>query len=318
MASDPPCQAAQYPWPVHTSISIVNTISTLQFYGPMAGFHHGLDLKSPAGTPVYAPIGGIVDVGYYYPRVKVPYTYGVSIEGDNGYRWEFHHIDPRTVPQEIINLAKRHGHVASGAMLGRIYDASEMNAGIFPHVHVNVIDQKGFYQNPLNLFPPFKSKNKPIIRAIYFVNSNYHIVAKWEPGIVNPMILTPGKYVMVLDISDVLGHVVAGDSLRYLSVLANGKVLGIDDFSKHLPKKSFLEGVSNVYMIKPIVFSDGKTVANQTDPTRLRRFLYRFNLDLTRNLPEREKELKLKIFAQDFAKNSIQKILDLKIKPPQP
>jgi len=279
----------------------------------MAWFHHGLDLKAPAGTPVYAPTGGIVDVGYYYPRVKIPYTYGVSIEGDNGYRWEFHHIDPRTVPQEIIDLAKKHGHVASGAMLGRIYDASEMNAGIFPHVHVNVIDQRGFYQNPLNFFPPFKSQNKPIIRAIYFVNRNQHIVAKWEPGSVKPMILTPGKYVLVLDISDVLGHVAEGDSLRYLSVLVNGKVLGIDDFSKHLPQKSFFEGVSNVYMIKPIVFSDGKTLSNQTVPTQLRRFLYRFNLNFTRKQPEREKKIKLKIFAQDFAKNTTQKSFDLKI-----
>ena len=74
MASAPPCQAAQYPWPLYTSISIANTISTLQFYGPMAWFHHGLDLKAPAGTPVYAPTGGIVAVGYDDPRVKIPYT----------------------------------------------------------------------------------------------------------------------------------------------------------------------------------------------------------------------------------------------------
>lgn len=158
MLSDPPCQAAHYPWPVHTPLSIANTMSTLQFYGPMAGFHHGLDLKAPAGTPVYAPTGGRVEVGYYYPRVKVPCTYGVSIVGDDGYRWEFHHIDPGTVPKGIVDLAKRHGHVASGAMLGRIYDASEMHAGIFPHVHVNVIDRNGFYQNPLISFPPLTAK----------------------------------------------------------------------------------------------------------------------------------------------------------------
>lgn len=78
-------------------------------------------------------------------------------------------------------------------------------------------------------------------------------------------------------------------------------------------KKSFFEDVSNVFMIKPIVFSDVKSLTNQTDSTHLRRFPYRFNLDLTRKQPEREKEIKLKIFAQDFAKSSTQKSFVLKI-----
>lgn len=313
LVSGPPCRAAQYPWPVHTPIFLANTMSTLQFYGPMAGFHHGLDLKAPAGTPVYAPTGGRVEVGYYYPRVKVPYTYGVSLVGDDGYRWEFHHIDPGTVPHGILALAKSHGHVAPGTMLGRIYDASKMHVGIFPHVHVNVIDLNGFYQNPLNFFPPFVSKNRPRLRALYVVNGNRRIVASWTPGKVMPLTLSPGHYVLVLDISDVLGEAKAGDSLRYLSLLANGKALGVDDFSRHLPQKSFLKGAGKVYMIEPLVFADGKTLTNQTDPTRTRRFLYRFDMDLTRIPPGPGKNLTLKIFAQDFAKHSLRKSLELRI-----
>lgn len=145
------------------------------------------------------------------------------------------------------------------------------------------------------------------------MNGNHRIVARWDPGTVKPLILSPGHYVPVLDISDVLGDVVAGDSLRYLSVMANGKVLGVDDFSRHLPQKSFLKGAEVVYMIKPLAFPDGKTVTNQTDPSQPRRFLYRFDLDLTRIPPGPEKNLTLKIFAQDFAKHSLRKSLELKI-----
>ena len=50
-----------------------------------------------------------------------------------------------------------------------------------------------------------------------------------------------------------------------------------------------------------------------TDPTPPRRFLYRFDLDLTRIPPGPVKKLTLKIFAQDFAKPSLRKSLELKI-----
>src|SRR5512140_747934 len=95
--------ASRYNWPVHGAFTIINTVSTLQFYGTTPGFHHGLDMHAPAGTPVYAPVGGIVGAGYYYPRAQVPYTYEVFIEGDDGFRWEFHHIDQATIPPDIVD-----------------------------------------------------------------------------------------------------------------------------------------------------------------------------------------------------------------------
>ena len=60
----------------------------------MAGFRHGLDLKAPAGTPVYAPIGGRVEVGDDYPRVHAPSPSGVSLVGDDGYRSDLTRIPP--------------------------------------------------------------------------------------------------------------------------------------------------------------------------------------------------------------------------------
>lgn len=81
-------------WPLRAPFVVMNTIATLQYYGKRPGFHHGVDLRAEARSKVYAPVSGVVGVGYYYPRYKIPYTYMFSIDADDGSRWELHHVDP--------------------------------------------------------------------------------------------------------------------------------------------------------------------------------------------------------------------------------
>lgn len=314
--SAPAGQALPYNWPVHDAFTIIDTVSTLQFYGPTPGFHHGLDIHAPAGTPVYAPVGGAVGMGYYYPRVQVPYTYEVFIDGDDGFRWEFHHIDQGTIPKEIAELAKRHGRVKPGILLARIYDAPKFDPGIPPHVHVDVIDRDGIYQNPLKFFPPVSDKTAPKIQGIYVVDANNHVIAGNGSGIGLPTTLPAGKYELVLDVIDIIDGAPMGDSVSRLSVSANGTPIGDLDFREHLPKKSYLEGVRDAYKIEPIVFPDGKTLTNQVDLSGPRKFLYRFDLD-TSKIPVGENGLiQMQIMAKDFAKNSTQSTFDLRIKMP--
>lgn len=310
-------QASHYNWPVHSSFTILDTISTLQLYGPTPGFHHGLDIHAPAGTPVYAPVGGIVGMGYYYPRAKVPYTYEVFIVGDDGYRWEFHHIDQKTIPEEIVALAKRHGHVKRGTLLAQIYDAPKFDPSIPPHVHVNVIDRNGMYQNPLKFFPPLADKTAPRVQGIYLVDKKNHVVAEKTPGIKIPTFLPPGKYELVMDILDIIDGAPMGDSIARLSVSANGTSIGNLDFFDHLPKKSFLKGVRDVYKIEPIVLPDGETITNQVDLSEPRRFLYRFDLNTAKIPMKTDGIIKMHILAQDFAENSTQYTLALRVKIPR-
>ncbi len=313
-------QASPYNWPVRDSFTIIDTISTLQFYGPppgTPGFHHGLDIHAPAGTPVYAPVGGIVGMGYYYPRARVPYTYEVFIEGDDGFRWDFHHIDQGTIPKGIADLAKRRGRVEPGALLARIYDAFKFDPAIPPHVHVNVIHRDGIYKNPLKFFPPLSDKTPPRIQGIYLVDANNHVVAGNVPGIDLPALLPAGKYELVLDVIDIIDGAPMGDSVSRLSVSANGTSIGNLDFRDHLPKKSYLEGAKEVYKIEPIVLPGGKTVTNQVDLSRPRKFLYRFDLDTSKIPVEANRVIKIQITAQDFAENSTQSALELRVKMPR-
>ncbi len=310
-------QAPPYNWPVHDAFTIINTVSTLQFYGSTPGFHHGLDLHAPAGTPVYTPVGGAVGMGYYYPREQVPYTYQVFIDGDDGFKWEFHHIDQETIPKEIADLAKQHGRVKPGIMLARIYDAPKFDPDIPPHVHVNVIDRDGNYQNPLKFFPPVSYKSAPRIQGIYVVDANNHIIAGKASGIGLPTSLPVGKYELVLDIIDIIDGAPMGDSVSRLSVLANGSSVGDLDFLEHLPKKSFLEGVREAYKIDPIIFPDGKTLTNQVDLSGPRRFLYRLDLDTSKIPVGADGLIRIQIMAQDFAKNSTQITFELRTKMPR-
>jgi murein DD-endopeptidase MepM/ murein hydrolase activator NlpD len=163
------------PWPVRgVPPSVMNTVSALQMYGSKPGFHHGLDLQAPAGTKIYAPVSGVVATRYYYKRPS-PYTYEVSIATENGYRWEFHHIDPESIPLDIRQLAEQRGVVQQGAVLGDIYDASPLN--IPPHVHINVIGAEGYYHDPLKFFPPLADPQPPVINGIYLVDE---AASQWE------------------------------------------------------------------------------------------------------------------------------------------
>jgi hypothetical protein len=285
----------------------------LQFYGSTPGFHHGVDIQAPAGTPVYAPVGGKVGMGYYYPRAQVPYTYEVFIDGDDGFRWEFHHIDQATIPEEIVALANRHGRVERGSLLARIYDAPKFAPAIPPHVHMDVIDQGGIYQNSLKFFLTIPDKTAPNIRAIYVVDTSNHIMAGKAPGIDLPVMLPAGKYELVLDIIDIIDGAPGGDSVAGLRVSANGTSVGKLDFLDHLPKKNYLEGVRDVYKIEPIALPDGKTVTNQME-SGSRRFLYRFPLDTSKIPVGEDGVIKLQITASDFAKNSTQSTMELRVR----
>ncbi len=310
-------QTLPYDWPVHDAFTIIDTVSTLQFYGPTPGFHHGLDMHAPAGTPVYAPVAGVVGMGYYYPRAQVPYTYEVFIDGDDGFRWEFHHIDQATIPKEIADLANRHGRVDRGTLLARIYDAPKFDPQIPAHVHIDVIDRDGIYQNPLKFFPPVSDKTPPKILGIYLVDGTNHVVAGSVPGIGLPSLLSSGKYEVVLDIIDFIDGAPMGDSVARLSVSVNGTSIGNLDFIDRLPKKSYLEGVKEVYKIDPIVLPDGKTLTNQVDLSAPRKFLYRFDLDTSKTPVGADGVVQIKIMAQDFAQNSTRSTVELKSKAPR-
>lgn len=248
-------QAGAVDWPLREPFSVMNTVSTLQFYGPKPGFHHGADLRTRAGAKVYAPVEGKVGMGYYYPPRQTPYTYMVFIEAVDGFRWEFHHVDQNSISPELRALAARGGSVKAGTYLAEVYDAPLTDPRIAPHVHVDVIDHAGVHHNPLKFFPRLADDQAPVINNLYILDKE-----------------------VVADVIDFLPGSPMGDSVKRLELRAGETIIKTIDFDR-LPHKDYLQGVSDVYKIEPIRLPDGSTLTNQVDHDRPRKFLYRFPFD---------------------------------------
>ncbi len=266
------------PWPLRAPFVVMNTIGTLQFYGDKPGFHHGVDLKAAAETKVYAPVSGAVGAGYYYPRYKSPYTFMVSIDADDGYRWELHHVDPASVPQAILDLAAVHGRVEAGTLLAAIFDTSTTpELGVPPHLHVDLIDPNGVRHDALQRFPPLSDDQAPEIRGVYFVGGDGRAAAGVS-GLLRRETLAAGRYDLVVDALETVSPGTNGDVPYRMEVRAAGRLVGSFRFDR-LPDADYLKGVADVYRLEPFAGLDGKQLQNQIAAEAPRRFLFRFPFD---------------------------------------
>ena len=259
-------QQAIWPMP-DTPPVVMNTVSTLQFYGPTPGFHHGLDVTAPAGTRVVAPVSGRVETGYYYVR-QSDYTYEVAIITADGERWELHHMKPGDVPAEVEALARSGGEISAGDMVGRIYDAAEL--GIEPHLHINVISPEGIYHNPLNRLPALGDAFAPSIEHIWWVRSEGKgAYAEVDPREAEPTML-------VFEASDLAPGLLHRQAIYELRVTLDGAPIHAFKFDT-LPETSFLEGLENVYFLGELRTLDGQIARSEARDTR--RFLYAVPLE---------------------------------------
>ena len=284
----------------------MNTVSALVVYGTKPGFHHGLDLQAPAGTKIHAPVSGLLEMRYYYKR-RSPYTYEVSIATEGGYRWEIHHIDEESIPLDIRKLAKQRGIVQQGALLGEIYDASKLN--ITPHVHINVIDAKGYYHDPMKFFPSLSDLQPPVIKGIYLVDDRNQVVAAEETGEARRQRVKSGKYELVVDALDEIPPSKIGQPVHRMDVFVEVRQSDKSPITRQiaslrsdrLPGKDFLSGVKTIYKTDPIIRQDGSPITNQVDAEKPRKFLFRFALEEAMLAPMTE--VGVNVVAYDYAGN---------------
>lgn len=92
-------------------------------------FHAGIDFGAPAGTPLYAPAGGIAR-----PAVRGSMLIQ-ELHLDNGYVWHFLHLSVQSAS----------GPVAPGQLLGR---SGNTGYSTGPHLHLELRDPSGGYVAP--------------------------------------------------------------------------------------------------------------------------------------------------------------------------
>jgi murein DD-endopeptidase MepM/ murein hydrolase activator NlpD len=122
--------ALAFAWPVEGPV-----IST--FGQRRNGWHGGIDIKAPPGTPVWAAAGGVVIAS----GVEAAYGLVVKIEHWRGFVTVYAHND--------VNLVEVGDHIGAGEMIALV---GQTGRATTPHVHFE-IRRDGLAYNPLYLLP---------------------------------------------------------------------------------------------------------------------------------------------------------------------
>lgn len=152
-------------WPVefqNPEHSLGNSMAEFQSYGSGPYYHGGLDLRVAAGAEVKAPVSGRIEAGHYgysnrpdgsstkywrpWPASGSRTYFEVAVITDEGYRFEFHHMDEdQLAPEVLAILRKGSGRVTAGANLGRTIPWPD---GVYHHLHYNILAPTQTQLNP--------------------------------------------------------------------------------------------------------------------------------------------------------------------------
>ncbi|MEY4630993.1 MAG: hypothetical protein RIQ81_1113 [Pseudomonadota bacterium] len=154
----------RHPWPFPL-LSIGHTNASYQYYGGEPYFHHGLDIRGDAGTPVVASAGGkVVNIENYMPGN--PAYWEVAVLDDEGYLWQYHHVEKESIPSAIWNAWRSGAKIAPGTTIGEIYRWSVSSFGErYDHVHLNVLGTGASYLSPFMFLDELNDNSAPAIIA---------------------------------------------------------------------------------------------------------------------------------------------------------
>ena len=192
---------AQHNWPFKPfgkACPVGHISHSYQYYSGEPYFHHGIDIRMPAHTEIFSSTGGkVVNIENY--KLGNDLYWEVAIVDEQGFLWQYHHVDRNTIPQNIFDAYKTKSPIASGTFIGKVvYWPVKAYGKNFHHIHVNVLDRDGNFMNPLLFLLPLEDSTAPVIENIYFVkdegtsaisanslSGNIDIIAKAEDKIDN-------------------------------------------------------------------------------------------------------------------------------------
>ncbi len=146
-------------WPFNP-LSIGHSTASYQNYGGAPYFHHGLDIRQDAGVEVQAVAGGeVVNIENYMPSDAY---WEVAIKDDDGYLWQYHHLDRTSIPESVWQAFRSHSKIDAGSRLGEIYywDVSTFGER-YHHLHLNVLGEGGVYLNPFSFLEDLDDSSAP-------------------------------------------------------------------------------------------------------------------------------------------------------------
>jgi hypothetical protein len=186
---------ARAPWPVAV-LSIGHTIASYQNYGSDPYFHHGLDIRADAGSDVFASVGGkVVNIENYVPGS--PADWEVAILDDEGFLWQYHHVDRQSIPQAILDAYKTGAKISAGTKIGEVYYWEVVTFGErFHHIHLNVLGEGQAYVSPFAFLEPLGDTSAPEVKAIKILKDGRPVDGR----------RVTGNYSLTAEVSDLIRH----------------------------------------------------------------------------------------------------------------
>jgi hypothetical protein len=180
-----PWLAHSLPWPAefeNAAASVGNSMAEFQWYdddGPY--FHGGCDVRVARAAPVVAPVGGRVEAGHYgysnnpdgsmekfwdaWPKPGSRVYFEIAVVTDEGYRFEFHHMDESKMSPEVLAILRegKGGRVKAGTLLGATIP---WPSGVYHHTHYNIISPSGVRLNPEHYSAVIADLSKPQVETV--------------------------------------------------------------------------------------------------------------------------------------------------------
>ncbi len=170
-------------WPVefeNVAHSMGNSMAEFQSYGDGPYYHGGCDLRVRRGASLHTPITGRIEAGHYgytnrpdgssekfwrpWPETGDENYFEVAVITDDGFRFEFHHMNEQKLGPEVIHALKAgSGRVEVGTFLG---DTVEWPDGIYHHTHYNILSPVGTHLNPEYYSPLIQDHRAPEIATV--------------------------------------------------------------------------------------------------------------------------------------------------------
>ena len=170
-------------WPItfqDESHEIGNSMAEFQSYGDGPYYHGGLDLRVSIQALVHTPVAGRIEAGHYgytnnpdgssakfwtaWPGDGSSVYFEVAVITDDGYRFEFHHMDETRLSDEVMKILRQgSGRVKAGAVLGNTIAWPD---GEYNHTHYNILAASGVQLNPEYYSPLLADHRAPEVSAV--------------------------------------------------------------------------------------------------------------------------------------------------------
>lgn len=153
-------------WPVEKVLSIGNTGGMYQNYSWDPYFHHGLDIRADAGSTVRASRGGkVVNIENYEPGVAAYWE--IAILDDEGFLWQYHHVDHDSIPQAVLDAFENGGRVETGDKIGEVFYWPITSFGErYHHIHLNILGVNKEYLSPFLFLETLEDHSAPVFAKV--------------------------------------------------------------------------------------------------------------------------------------------------------